>query len=264
MKKLMAMLLVLVMMVGLFAGCGGKEDNAKTDSEWVKENGKLVVGITSFEPMDYQDKDGNWVGYDAELATKFAESLGVEVEFQLITWSNKVNDLNDKNIDVVWNGMTLTDEVKAAMSCSNPYLNNAQVVVTKKSKAAQYATKESLAGATFAAEQGSAGADQAVLIDPDLNLMETQAAALMEVDAGTSDATVIDLLMADAMIGEGTSYPDLVDTVELTTEQYGIGLRKGSDLVDDLNAFLKKAYEDGTMEQLAEKYKVRKDKIVAQ
>ena len=263
MKKLMAMLLVVVMMVALFAGCKPAAGE-KTDSEWVKENGKLIVGMTSFEPMDFQDKNGDWVGYDAELATKFAESLGVEVEFQVITWSNKVNDLNDKNIDIVWNGMTLTDEAKAAMSCSNPYLNNAQVVVVKKSNAQKYATKEALAGARFAAEQGSAGADAALLLDSDTNLVENQAAALMEVDADTSDAAVIDLLMADAMIGEGTAYPDLVDTVKLTTEQYGIGMRKGSDLVDDLNAFLKKMYEDGTMEALAKKYRVREEMIIPQ
>lgn len=264
MKKIIAMLLAVAMLAALCVGCAAPADKAKTDSELVQERGKLIVGVTVFEPMDYQDKDGNWKGFDADLAKAFAKELGVEAEFVIINWTNKVNELNDKNIDLVWNGMTLTDEVKAAMSCSNPYLNNAQVVVMKSSKAANYTTKESLAGLKFAAEKGSAGADQAMLIDPATNLVKTQAAALMEVSADTSDATVIDLLMANAMIGEGTAYPDLTDTVELTTEQYGIGLRKGSDLLDDLNAFLKKAYTDGTMETLANTYKIRPEKIVEQ
>ncbi|MBR0316468.1 MAG: transporter substrate-binding domain-containing protein, partial [Synergistaceae bacterium] len=99
---------------------------AESDLDYVKNKGVLVVGITDFAPMDYKNEKGEWIGFDADLAKKFAESLGVKVEFQEIEWDNKILELNAKNIDCVWNGMTLTNEVKSSMECSKPYCNNAQ------------------------------------------------------------------------------------------------------------------------------------------
>ena len=98
---------------------------------YIQGKGKLVVGITEFEPMDYKDADGSWIGFDADMAKLVAEKLGVDIEFTVINWDNKIMELDSKAIDVVWNGMTLTDEVKNSMECTNPYFNNAQVVVTK-------------------------------------------------------------------------------------------------------------------------------------
>ena len=126
MKRILALALATLMVLALAACGGGSSDS---DVAYVQDKGTLVVGITEFEPMDYTDASGNWIGFDADLATAFAESLGVKVEFQVIDWDNKVMELNDKNIDVVWNGMTLTEEVTSAMECSVPYCNNAQVVV---------------------------------------------------------------------------------------------------------------------------------------
>lgn len=132
MKKVVAIMMALVMVL-CFAACSNDEaadtTSEQTDSEYVKEKGTLVVGITEFEPMDYKDDNGNWVGFDADMATAFAESLGVEVEFVVIDWDNKIMELDSKNIDVVWNGMTLTPEVTESMECTNAYCNNAQVVV---------------------------------------------------------------------------------------------------------------------------------------
>lgn len=105
------------------------EAAAESDVAYIQDKGTLIVGITEFEPMDYKDENGEWVGFDADMARKVAEKLGVEVEFVVIDWDNKAMELDSKNIDVVWNGMTLTDEVKAAMDCTNAYCNNAQVVV---------------------------------------------------------------------------------------------------------------------------------------
>ena len=105
--------------------------NAESDMAYVQDKGTLIVGITNFEPMDYQDANGEWIGFDADLAKAFGESLGVEVQFQEIEWDNKVMELDGRTIDVVWNGMTLTDEVLAAMECTNAYCENAQVVITK-------------------------------------------------------------------------------------------------------------------------------------
>ena len=104
---------------------------AGSDKAYVQDKGALVVGITEFEPMDYQDANGEWIGFDADLAKAFAQSLGVEAQFQVIDWDAKIMELDGKTIDVVWNGMTLTDAVMEAMECTNAYCQNAQVVISK-------------------------------------------------------------------------------------------------------------------------------------
>lgn len=170
------------------------------DLDAVKEAGKLVVGITDFEPMDYKDTDGNWIGFDADMATAFAKSLGVDVEFVEINWDNKVFELNDGKIDCVWNGMTLTDEVTSTMSCSVAYMNNAQVVVVPADVADQYKTAEDCKDLTFAVESGSAGMNMAKENGFNYTEVVDQATALMEVRNGKADAAIIDSLMAAAMV----------------------------------------------------------------
>ncbi|MEE0515066.1 MAG: transporter substrate-binding domain-containing protein [Emergencia sp.] len=260
-KKVFAVMMALALVFAMTA-CGGdeKKDEGKADSDkaYVQEKGKLVVGITDYAPMDFKEKkDGDWVGFDADMAKAFAESLGVEVEFTEINWDNKIMELEGKSIDVVWNGMTLTDEVTSTLATSNPYCKNAQVVVVPKKAADKYKDKDSIKELSFAAEAGSAGEKILKEMGYDVVSVQTQAKALMEVAAGTSEACVIDLLMAGAMIGEGTSYEDLTYTVELNEEEYGVGFRKGSDLADALNQFFKDAYADGTMMKIAEKYGVQ-------
>lgn len=109
--------------------CEFEEAAEDSDVAYIIEKGTLIVGITDFAPMDYKDEDGEWIGFDADMAKLVAEKLGVEVQFVEIDWDNKIMELDSKNIDVVWNGMTLTAEVTAAMNCTNAYCNNAQVVV---------------------------------------------------------------------------------------------------------------------------------------
>ncbi len=261
-KNLLALLLALCMCVAL-AACSNNKDEAESDLEYVTEKGTLVVGITEFEPMDYQDADGNWIGFDADMAAAFAESLGVTVEFQIIDWDNKVLELDGKTIDVVWNGMTLTDEVKSAMECSNPYFNNAQVAIVPIDEADEYQTVESLADLQFAVENGSAGQEILDGLGYSYTPVQDQATTLLEVSSGTSDAAVIDYLMAAAMVGEGTSYDNLTYTVELNSEEYGVGFRKGSDLAQKLNEFFVESYADGTMQEIAETYNIA-DKLVEQ
>ena len=267
MKKRLLAALLTVAMVASFGACGAKKEEATTgeateetvdsDVAYIQEKGTLVVGITDFAPMDYKDDDGNWIGFDADMAKKVAESLGVDVEFVEIDWDNKILELDNKSIDVVWNGMTLTSEVTNAMECTNAYLNNAQVVVVSKDKAEDSTTAEDASSLSFAVESGSAGEAAASENGFDYVAVKSQADAVMEVAAGTSDACIIDLLMAGAMVGEGTSYPDLTYTVELTSEEYGIGCRKGSDLAAYINDELKALYEDGTMNAIGEEYGVQ-------
>ena len=234
---------------------------AESDMAYVKEKGTLVVGMTDFKPMDYKDENGEWIGFDADMAKAFAESLGVEVEFIEINWDNKLMELDTKGIDVIWNGMTINDEVKAGASVSEPYCRNGQGVVVPADKAEDYQTVESLSGLNFAVENGSQGAAQLDAMNLSYVAKTTQADALMEVASGASDACVIDLLMAGAMIGEGTSYPDLTYTVQLNDEEYGVAFRKGSDLTEAFNTFWKEAYDAGTVMETATTYGVQESVI---
>lgn len=164
-------------------------------------------------------------------------------------------ELSGKTVDCIWNGMTLNDEVLASMACSNAYCNNAQIVIVPKSK--ENLSTEELKSLTFAVESGSAGQAAAEENGFEFVPVLSQADAVMEVASGTSDAAIIDSLMAAAMVGEGTGYPDLTYTVSLTEEQYGVGFRKGSSLAERLNEFFKAAYADGTLLSTAEKYGVQ-------
>lgn len=228
-----------------------------SDLAYVQGKGTLVVGITDFEPMDYKDADGNWIGFDADMAKAFGESLGVDVEFIEIDWDNKIMELDGKTIDCVWNGMTLTSEVTSSMECSNAYCNNAQVVIVPADVADQYQDTDSLADLTFAVEAGSAGEEMAEEYSLNCTPVKAQSDALMEVAAGTSDAAIIDSLMAAAMVGEGTGYADLTYTVGLNSEEYGVGFRKGSDLAAALNDFFAASLADGSMMACAEEYGVQ-------
>lgn len=229
-------------------------DDTVKDVDAIKQKGKLVVGITDFEPMDYKDDSGNWIGFDADLAKKVGEDLGVDVEFEEIDWDNKILELDNGSVDCVWNGMTLTNEVTKSMSCTNPYCTNAQVVVVPKDKADQYQDVDSLKDLTFAVESGSAGEEAAVENNLNYTAVTAQSDTLLEVKSGSSDAAIIDLLMASAMTGEGSSYSNLTHTVELTKEEYGVGCRKGSDLCTYLNEEFAKFYKDGTMKKIADQY----------
>lgn len=258
-RKALSLILAAVMTASAAvpAACyadSAAESAADSDVAYIQDKGTLVVGITDFQPMDYKDADGNWIGFDADLATKVAEDLGVQVEFIEIDWDNKILELQNKNIDCVWNGMTLTDEVKETMNCTKAYCANEQVVVLNRDIADQYQDVDSLKDLTFAVESGSAGEQAANDLGLDVQPFQKQSDALLEVQAGTSDACIIDLLMASATIGEGTDYPDLTYTVGLTSEEYGIGCRVGSDLTDYINAEMDKFYADGTIDEVAETY----------
>ncbi len=269
MKKVIAMFLAVMMIAACFAGCapsapqgqdgttGANTEQPASDLAYVQKQGKLIVGITEYEPMDFKDENGEWTGFDAELARLFAKELEVECEFFVIgDWGKKFFELDAKNIDVVWNGMTITEEATSNASVSDPYVINAQVVVMKEDKIADYKDAESMKDLTFAVEEGSAG--QSVADEAGLKTVskQDQAGALMEVAAGTADACVIDITMAKAMTGEGTDYADLAVGISLSSEEYGVAFRKGSDLTAKLNQFLKDLKADGSLEKLAEKYEL--------
>ena len=253
MKKLFALILAVLMVAACFAGCGS---DSGSDLATIQKNGKLVVGITDYEPMDYKDENGEWTGFDAEFARLFAEELGVECEFFVLSdWGKKFMELETKQIDAVWNGMTIDDVAISNSSVSDPYVINAQVVVMKADAVASYPDTASMSGLTIAVESGSAGEEAAnAITGATVVPLQDQAAALMEVAAGTADACVIDITMANAMTGEGTSYANLTIGATLTSEEYGVSFRKDSDLTAKFNEFMAELKADGTLEALAEKY----------
>ena len=231
-------------------------ETAASDLDYIKEKGKMVIGYTVYEPMNYTDADGNFTGFDTELATAVCEKLGVEPEFVEINWDTKVVELDAKSIDCIWNGMTLTDDIMANTATTKAYAKNAQVVVVKDGT--DYSSTADLVGKTVVAEAGSAGE---AAIEGDENLAQAdyvsksvQTDCLMEVAAGTADAAVLDLTLASAMIGEGTDYANLKMVDELNVEEYGVAFRKGSDVAAAVDTAFDELKADGTTGALAEKY----------
>ena len=255
-KKLVAFALTAAMAISV-AGCGKK--SADQDLEKIKSAGKMVIGYTVFAPMNYTDENGDFVGFETEFSKAVCEKLGVKAEFQEIEWESKETELNSGNIDCIWNGMTITDERKANMSITIPYMENRQVLIVKASDVDKY--KASVDGAKVVAEAGSAGEDLAAtdefakaLFTP----VDSQATALMEVKAGTADIAIIDYTMAGGSVGEGTSYADLkiVDN-DYESEEYGVAFRKNSSATEAVNTAMRELKEDGTLDAIAEKYGLR-------
>ena len=238
------------------SGSAAASETAASDLDYIKEKGKMVIGYTVYEPMNYTDADGNFTGFDTELATAVCEKLGVEPEFVEINWDTKVVELDAKSIDCIWNGMTLTDDIMANAATTKAYAKNAQVVVVKDGT--DYSSTADLVGKTVVAEAGSAGE---AAIEGDENLAQAdyvsksvQTDCLMEGAAGTADAAVLDLTLANAMIGEGTDYASLKIVDELNAEEYGVAFRKGSDAAAAVDAAFDELKADGTMQALADKY----------
>ncbi len=290
MKKLLALLLAVTMVFGLVACASApatadktetpapaekeeapaeetpaeepeeetEEPAAKSDLETIKEAGKLVIGYTVYEPMNYTDADGNFVGFDTQYAEAICEKLGVEPEFVEINWDTKIIELDAGTIDCIWNGMTITDDIKASINTSKPYVKNAQVVIAKAD--AGITSTADLIGKDVVAEIGSAGEAQVQenedLMQANYIGMTKQTDCLMEIKAGTATAAVLDWTLAKSMVGEGTDFADLVmvDGLELATEEYGIGMRAGSDLTAAIDEATAELVADGTLPALAETY----------
>ena len=275
MKKFLSTLFAVLMTVSIimaFAGCSNSKSDSETsgnsdsaqasssaesDLAYVQGKGKMVIGITEYEPMNYyEDKDKKVLtGFDTEFARAVCEKLGVEAEFIVIDWDNKWTELNAKSIDAVWNGMTISDEVKANSSVTNAYVKNAQVVVMKADEASKYTSLDKMKDLNFAVESASAG--EKVLKDAKMSnytAVTAQSDALMEVESGSADACVIDLTMANAMTGEGTSYADLTQAMTLNEEEYGISFRKDSDITAKVNEIMEEMKADGSLQKLADKY----------
>ena len=253
MKKTIIAIVALVAIVACLTACF-TACNKVNDVKYIQEKGKLVVGVTDFAPMDYQE-NGVWTGFDAELARLIGKDLGVEVEFVEIDWDQKITELKSKKIDVIWNGMTVTEELGKSMDFSYSYAQNYQVIVTKSANVSKFSTVDKIKaeGATIAVEGGSVGEDVAneYFAKGKITDLVGMIKALEEVALGTSDVAIIDYTLAASKCGTG-SFADLaiVSGLKFEQEEYAVGIRKGSDLTAKINESLVKYYKDGTIARL--------------
>jgi polar amino acid transport system substrate-binding protein len=255
MKKFVCFLLILGLTVPLiFANGSGEKGN----------DGKLICGVTEFEPMNFRDSRGNWIGFDTEVALLVGQKLGLKVEFQEIEWSAKYQELEAGTINAIWNGFTANASEdgtprSSMVDFSYSYLRNQQCIVIRSSRANDFRSIDSLAGKTAAAESGSAGESLAKNVVTDKGKIigsPAQINTFLEVKSGAVDCAVVDILLAQRLAGSG-DYSDLmIANITLDFEVYAIGFKKGSELRQKVNTALKELFDEGKLLELAKKYKL--------
>ena len=253
MKKFIAMILAVLMMAACLTACQSAAQNEKKT---------LTSGVTVFEKMNEQDADGNWIGFESEFAIEVGKILGMDVKFQVIDWSQKYNEVNSGAIDCIWNGFTANSSdngIKRSelVDFSYGYMLNQQCIVVKADRVAEFADEAALAGKTACVEGGSAGEAYATTVtDADKVAKATaQINAFPEVKSGAVDFAVVDILLAKNICGQG-DYADLaiVEAIELESEIYAIGFKKGSDLTAKVNDAIKQLEANGKLQEIAKKY----------
>ena len=257
MKRVVCFIMAGAMLAGMllvFSSCGGGGSSVE----------KLVCGVTEYEPMNFRLPNGSWTGFDTEFAQAVGEKLGMEVEFQLIEWSQKFAELDSGAIDAIWNGFTATaseDGTPRINLCdmSYSYMTNTQCVVVKADRIAEFTSEEDLSGKTIAVEAGSAGESKAKgLVGDDRYVIgaPAQINTFMEVKSGAVDGAIIDIILAMQIAGSG-DYSDLViANIDLGAEVYAIGFRKGDQLRDRVNGAMKELHDEGKLAEIAIKYGV--------
>ena len=260
---------VIVTIGASLIGCGGLATTNNGDKKEVtKENRgtldkeELVIGLDdTFVPMGFKDESGELVGFDVELAKAVGEKLGKKIKFQAINWSMKETELNDGNIDLIWNGYSINDERKEKVEFSNPYLNNRQVIITLAYSPIN--TKKDLEGKKVGAQDQSSSVDS-VQADEDIEskfdggklvTFETNNDALMDLEAGRLDAIVADEILARYYMKERGENKYKVLDEDFGKEQYGVGIKKGdTTFLESFNKALKETIEDGTAGKISEKW----------
>lgn len=267
MKRIFAAALAGAMAVCVLAGCQPKNEdvNAGTGSAASGTNGgdwdgkTLVVGVDDkFAPMGFRDENNNVVGFDIDLAKKAAEHMGCEVEIKPINWDNKIMELNNGNVDVIWNGFTITEERQKAVLFTKPYLANDQVIVVKKDNSSINKIDD-LEGKKVVLQKDSSAeeafAKQAVQSKvKSLNKVADNAMGMLEVKNGSSDALIVDSVVAKYYISQNPDQYRIVGE-SLAPEEYGIGVKKGNTaLLEKLQSALDTMWEDGSAKEISEKW----------
>lgn len=252
MRKTLTYLLIALLTFSLIFGMSGC-DKKKTE--------KLICGVTIYEPMNYLDENEKWTGFDTEFALLVGEKLGMEVEFQRIEWANKYSELQAGTINCIWNGFTAntTEEDGRKRSeyvdFSYSYMLNQQCIVIKSDDADKFNDTEDMKGKKIAVEKGSAGETAANELIGKIIEASSQINTLLEVKSGAADCAIVDILLAQSLVGKG-NYTDLkiADNIPLESEVYAIGFKKGSPLVEKVNEAMVELYEEGKLQEIAKKY----------
>ena len=253
MKKLIGKIIIAVIILAAVVGIIMMNKQSGTN-----EDNTLVVGLDdSFPPMGFRDEKNELVGFDIDLATIMAEKMDIEIQFQPIDWAMKESELNGKNIDMIWNGYTITEKRKEQVAFTNPYLENRQIIVVLADSNIQ--TKEDLKGATLAVQKESS-ALEAVLADETVAAslkdgkpieFDTNIDCFMDLEAKRSEAIVCDEVLARYVIKQRGEEKYRILEDNFGTEEYGIGVRKeDTELLKQLNDALAECMQDGSYDEV--------------
>ena len=264
MKKSMIMLLTAGLAVSMLAGCGNKQD---VKSEEKKDATVFTVGFDAeFPPYGYRDENGEYVGFDLELAEEVCKINGWELVKQPIDWDAKDMELSSGNISCIWNGFTMNGR-EDAYTWTEPYIDNSQVFVVASASGVE--NKEELAGKVVAVQKDSSAlaalndeenADNIALRDSFAQLIEyaDYNTAFMDLEQGAVDAVAIDIGVAQYQIDQREAGKFVMlagENNKLAVEQYAVGFLKGNDeLRDTVQKTLDEMAADGTFGEIAEKW----------
>lgn len=249
-------LTVLLALIIISTGCTNK---GKTS---YLERGYVIMGMDdTFAPMGFRDENGDLAGFDVDLAKEVFKILDVEVQFQAIDWSMKETELNNDNIDLIWNGYSITDERKEKVAFSKPYLSNKQIIITLNDSDIE--SKKDLEGKKVAVQNGSSTLD-AINKEPDIVdtfdsrepiLFDTNHEALLDLEAKRSDAVVSDEVLARYYIKEKGQENYKVLNDDFGEEEYGIGIKKeNTELLEEINKALDILKDNGTYDKIYNKW----------
>lgn len=264
-KNIIALGIIGVMTLG-FAGCSSNgangENAAQANAQKEKTKDTLVLGFDdTFVPMGFKDENGEYAGFDIELAKEVSKRIGKEITFQPIDWSMKETELNAGNIDFIWNGYSVDDERKEKVNFSEPYLDNRQIIITLADTAIN--SKDDLKGAKVGAQSQSTAVtavekEQEILktfADGKVVTYETNNEALMDLEAGRIEAVVADEILSRYYISKKGEGKFKILEEDFGDEVYAVGVRKDdTGLLDELNKALKEIKEDGTGKTISEKW----------
>ena len=255
MKKIFALCMMLVLAVTALAGCG-------SNSAQKEEAKKIVVGLDdSFPPMGFKDEKNEIVGFDIDLAKEVAKRLGREVEFKAIDWNSKEAELKSGRVDILWNGLDITDKRKENMLFSEPYMDNRQIVFVVKNGKLSVAGEADLAGKTIGTQSGGT-TEEYFENKPELKSSMKEVKyypdyinAFMDLENGRLDAVVGDEIIGRYYISKHPDEIQAIDTVIGTVSQFGIAFRKDDQkLRDEVQKVFDEMKADGTVAKISEKW----------
>lgn len=258
-NRIFFLLSFMLCLMLILSGCSG---SSKKDDSWeyIESKGEFVIGLDdAFPPMGFKDENGEIVGFDIDLAKAVAEKMGVKVKFQPVAWDGVIMELNNKNIDVIWNGFTITEKRKKSVAFTKPYLENRQIIIVKKGSPIK--SKADLAGKRVGLQAGSSSfnaleKDEETYKKVEDRLVEfsTNDEVLLDLKNGGIDAAVMDEIVARYYMAKK---PDEFEILRenFGSEEYGIGVRKGDTrFLEKLQTALDETIKDGTAEEISKKW----------